>query len=152
MNIRNKIFAILAVAWMIFIFSMSAQPADESTHMSLRAGRLICSVFVPHYSDMSPARQTDLAKRIDHPVRKSAHATEYAILSILLFLAIPHDRYHRYLISLILTAAYASSDEIHQLFVPGRAGMVTDVCIDTCGAIAGLLITYMIKRLTRRKY
>ena len=37
--------------------------------------------------------------------------------------------------------AYACTDELHQLFVPGRAGMVTDVLIDSTGAalITGLL-------------
>ncbi|GAA4069041.1 hypothetical protein GCM10022410_13710 [Amphibacillus indicireducens] len=33
---------------------------------------------------------------------------------------------------------FAISDEVHQLFVPGRAGQVMDVVIDTTGAIAGI--------------
>ncbi len=33
---------------------------------------------------------------------------------------------------------YAVSDEVHQLFVPGRGGQLTDVIIDTAGAGAGL--------------
>ena len=33
----------------------------------------------------------------------------------------------------IITVLYACTDEIHQLFVPGRAGMVTDVMIDSIG-------------------
>ena len=32
-----------------------------------------------------------------------------------------------------MTVCYAATDEFHQLFVPGRAGMVTDVLIDSIG-------------------
>lgn len=144
MNTKNKIFAILAIAWMVFIFSMSAQPADESTNTSLRVGRLVCTIFVPHYRNMTEARQIALAEKIDHPVRKAAHATEYAVLDILLFSAIPDNRY---LLSLIIGAVYASSDEIYQLFVPGRSGQVTDVMIDACGAAVGLLIIFLFSRI-----
>lgn len=48
------------------------------------------------------------------------------------------------LISFILTVIYASSDEIHQLSVPGRSGMIRDVVIDSLGALACLIILYMI--------
>lgn len=141
MKKRNKIFAILALAWMIFIFSMSAQSADESTNTSLRAGRLVCTVFVPHYKNMTASDQMALAEKIDHPVRKTAHATEYAVLGILLFFAIPGNRY---VLSLFIAAVYASTDEFHQLFVPGRSGQITDVLIDSCGAIAGLLLLFLL--------
>ena len=35
---------------------------------------------------------------------------------------------------------YAATDEFHQLFVPGRAGLPTDVLIDATGAALGLLV------------
>lgn len=35
------------------------------------------------------------------------------------------------------SALYAASDEFHQLFVPGRAGLLSDVGIDSCGAAVG---------------
>ena len=33
---------------------------------------------------------------------------------------------------------YAISDEVHQLFVPGRGGQVKDIVIDSAGAIVGI--------------
>jgi VanZ family protein len=42
---------------------------------------------------------------------------------------------------------YAVSDEIHQLFVPGRAGQIRDVLIDACGVFVGIIIA---NRLLRR--
>ncbi|WP_282209355.1 VanZ family protein [Parvibacter caecicola] len=35
---------------------------------------------------------------------------------------------------------YAATDEFHQLFVPGRAGLPTDVLIDATGAALGLFV------------
>jgi len=57
-----------------------------------------------------------------------------------------------FLISWALTTLYAASDEFHQLFVPGRSGEIRDVCIDSVGAIAGVLIGILIlSRLSARK-
>ena len=42
---------------------------------------------------------------------------------------------------------YAATDEIHQLFVPGRAGRFSDVCIDTLGAVIWLLLFTALRKL-----
>ena len=44
---------------------------------------------------------------------------------------------------------YAASDEIHQLFVVGRAGRFTDVCIDGVGACLGILVFVLLVRIVR---
>ena len=36
------------------------------------------------------------------------------------------------------------TDEIHQLFVPGRSGEIRDVCIDSLGVITGIIIFLII--------
>ena len=41
---------------------------------------------------------------------------------------------------LVLCFLYACSDEFHQLFVPDRAGLFTDVLVDTAGAVIALLV------------
>jgi VanZ family protein len=57
------------------------------------------------------------------------------------------------LLSTILVAVYATSDEIHQLFVPGRSGEVRDVLIDTSAGLVGVVMTYfIIKKYTSRKH
>jgi len=43
-----------------------------------------------------------------------------------------------------LTTLYASSDEVHQMFVSGRAGMVTDVLLDSSGALVGVLLCWLV--------
>ena len=68
---------------MAFIFFMSGRSASESARASVNVGRLAASLFVPGYSEWPEADQLELARRIDWPVRKTAHFTEYAILGIL---------------------------------------------------------------------
>ena len=49
-----------------------------------------------------------------------------------------------YLISIILCIIYATSDEIHQLFVPGRACQLRDILIDSIGSITGVYLYKLI--------
>ncbi len=77
--------------------------------------------------------------------RKTAHLTEYALLFLVLRFALSRTvpGRNRVLISMltvVLCAMYAASDEWHQSFVPGRTASVVDVCIDTCGAILGAVV------------
>lgn len=44
------------------------------------------------------------------------------------------------LLSFLLCTVYAVSDEIHQLYVPGRGARAADVLIDCSGTAAGLFI------------
>jgi VanZ family protein len=46
---------------------------------------------------------------------------------------------------------YAVADELHQLFVPGRAASPVDVLIDTGGALLGILLFALLRFLIRKK-
>jgi VanZ family protein len=71
----------------------------------------------------------------DTVLRKCAHMTEYAILAVLLVRATGS-----YAWAFALAVAYAASDEVHQLFVPGRHGSPVDVAIDAVGVLIGLAL------------
>jgi len=45
--------------------------------------------------------------------------------------------------SFLLCAIYAVSDEIHQMYVPGRGAQTADVLIDCSGAVAGLFLYWL---------
>jgi VanZ family protein len=66
-------------------------------------------------------------------LRKLAHVTEYAVLGALLVRAIGRSGP-----ALLLGTLYAVSDELHQSFVPGRAGRPLDVAIDMVGLACGI--------------
>lgn len=73
---------------------------------------------------------------LDILLKKGAHALEYAILAVLLYRALRRTGVvgHVGRWTWVLAALYAVSDEVHQLFVPGRQARVWDVLIDWLGA------------------
>ena len=81
---------------------------------------------------------------IHHYIRKSAHFTEYFVLSLLVLRGIragrPGTRFAWALLVIAIVACYASLDELHQRFVPGRTPAVRDVLIDTTGGVAAQLV------------
>lgn len=140
---KRRVLMVLVVLWMILIFVFSAQPAAESTDMSRLVGYEVGELFVPNFENWPEPEQNAFAEQIDHPVRKCAHASEYALLAILIMLLMGSygvTGKRRFLICLIWVAVYASTDEFHQLFVPGRSGQLTDVLIDTAGGMMGCVI------------
>jgi len=76
-----------------------------------------------------PSNQIDL---LDFIFKKSAHMIEFGVLVFLLSRAY---QFTRPASSFLIALSYAFTDEIHQLFVPGRGGKVSDVFIDLLGII-----------------
>lgn len=52
--------------------------------------------------------------------------------------------------SLIIGIVYASSDEIHQCFTPGRGPLLTDVIIDTMGVLLGILLVMLVLKVYKK--
>ena len=52
---------------------------------------------------------------------------------------------------IVAAALYACSDEFHQTFVPGRAGRVGDVLVDSAGVLLGLALFFLIGKLVRER-
>lgn len=174
MNVRRKVFLVLTILWMVLIFAFSARPAEVSSEDSRSIGLLIGELFIPGFEEQSAEAQNKFAEKVDHPVRKAAHASEYAVLGLLtagVYIAggavdagngnekkkadtsskkrTPISR--GILIPWVVTTAYAATDEMHQLFVPGRSGQVSDVLLDSAGAMAGLAVLGGIRFLVQRR-
>ncbi len=70
------------------------------------------------------------------------------ILGVLSFLAVISYEKLLFVLRLATSCAvcllYAASDEIHQLFVPGRSGEVRDVMIDFSGAVLGIALSMLV--------
>lgn len=56
-----------------------------------------------------------------------------------------------FVVSLGLATFFATFDELHQTFVPGRAGLLSDVLLDTAAAATGIILFASIYYLTRSK-
>jgi VanZ family protein len=76
-------------------------------------------------------------------VRKFAHFFAYLVLGILVLSAFVKSDYKggkTFVYAFVICAVYASSDEIHQLFVSGRGCQIKDVLIDSGGALTGIAL------------
>lgn len=136
---------ILVIAWMIFIFYMSNQPANISNEQSDFVLNLIKNLGI----DINNI-YIDLAITI---IRKGAHFSEYLILSLLYFnlLRFYINKNKALVLSTILCFLYASTDEFHQLFVEGRAGRFTDVLIDTSGAFTASILVFLVNKILKKR-
>lgn len=132
---KNKISLLLVILWMIFIFVMSSFDATSSSNQSNFIVDIITSII--------NIKDTGLLSLI---IRKLAHFTEYFILGILVINFI--TRYDKkIIIAILLCIIYATSDEIHQIFVPGRSCQIIDIMIDSLGSIMGI---YLYKLITKK--
>ena len=153
-RITSNIAGILALAWMIVIFAFSAQTSEESSVVSEGLSyRMVSTTGRLLKLNIDEEKIREIADSIEHVVRKAAHMTEYAILSVLLYVWISRwrmPRVRRVCLAAALAILYACSDEFHQLFVAGRSGRVNDVLIDSAGAVLGLALFLFINRRTRK--
>ena len=80
---------------------------------------------------------------VDYLAKKTAHVIIYAVLAASLFLPLRGTRWAPVAapLALVLTVAFAASDEFHQAFT-GRTSLATDVLIDAMGAVAGLVVAH----------
>ena len=86
-----------------------------------------------------------------HIIRKCAHFTEYAVLGMTVVYAFGErlKKAKRIIpIALAICAFYAVTDEFHQHFVPMRVGSISDVLLDSAGALTGIVIFLL---LTKKK-
>jgi VanZ family protein len=123
--IKKAVFWGPVIAWMAVIFYFSAQPKGSPSleHFPAPAG--------------------------------VGHFVGYAVLGFLLYRAFNGglESWNRRAAGLaILTGfLYAVSDELHQLFVPGREAEVYDVMVDSGGVIGALLLIRVTRFMNFRK-
>ena len=144
-----------ALAAAVAIFAFSSQPADDSTYMSQSITQIILEIA--DQIRMIDIRNFDLVElymSLSVPVRKSAHIIEFGALNVTLLYALyVWDMRGRPWVrrAFLLTFLYACSDELHQLFVPGRAGLISDVVIDMIGVcMIALGLTAWIRQKERK--
>ena len=132
---HGKILYIVIILTLIFIWGNSLLNAEISSYISDFFKDIILSVF--------PFVPSGEAEGTGGVVRKLAHITEFAILGVelSLFFQPLKDRNNKKYINLVFCGfATAFVDETIQLFIPGRAGLVSDIWIDLCGFATGCIV------------
>ncbi len=160
-QIKRFFFGGAVISWCIVIFLLSAENATQSSLTSGGVIRFFCELFVPDFLADSEAERIAMVNSLQFFVRKLAHFTAYLVLGFLstqVTLAIPKLKTHRRMCACawLFCVLYASSDEFHQNFVPGRAMQLRDVLIDSSGALLGVAVSFLIskavfKRQQKRK-
>ena len=149
MSKRYKVFRIccfaVAIALLGTMWFFSSQNAAESAELSGSVTRFIMRLF--GIEDNS----TNLL-RMQHVVRKTAHFCLFALLGLSLGFAIaPPQRPVNAFWALPVAGVSAIADEVHQTHVTGRGGMWQDALLDSCGALVGILATFVILRIIARR-
>ena len=143
------------IAWMAVIYGFSAENGEESSHTS----EVVVDAVITVAEDVHLVGEGGVSERarerMTFAVRKSAHATEYAILAVLIAACLlSWGIWKEWVIAVIAwtgASVYAMTDEYHQKAVAGRAGQWSDVGVDAFGAAIGIGIVILVLRRRRRK-
>ena len=141
-----KVIKILFVLFMmVTIFMFSNQSSNESQALSEKV--LYKTDEVINNKKVNENEKKDLSNNYNTLIRKIAHFSLYFILGISVYLLLKDYIDKRLVLYTILICfIYAISDEVHQLFIPGRAFQVLDIIIDTCGSIISILFMKLLKK------
>jgi VanZ family protein len=129
-----------AIAWavLISVFSTGAFTSENTSR-----------IIIPILHWLFPRATSDTLFLMHHVIRKCGHFTEYFVLSLLILRGIRAGRQEMRFVWLLaviaLVAGYATLDEFHQSFVPGRGGLeLDDVLLDTLGGAAAQAIAALV--------
>ena len=92
-------------------------------------------IFVLSAQSTLPSPQNDWLRGL---VSSSAHAFVFGVLALLWLRVLGRERWS-WAVAFGLTMLYAVSDEVHQIFVPGRVADPWDLFCDGLGAVLMLL-------------
>jgi hypothetical protein len=118
----------MVLVWYSVIFMLSALPAAASHNTKEMFGG---------------------ADIVNMLFRMAAHAFVFAVLAVCVYLALNHRlKYHQphIVITHCINACFAFSDELHQMYVPGRFFRVQDIVTDVVG---GVFVLWLLVRWFR---
>ena len=152
---KQIIYALFVVFILVTIFSFSNEVADVSSNTSAGVIERLINLI---YKDITQEELIQKIEILQPIIRKCAHFTLYAALGFFTYNFVRTIRSKiiknrenttkTFLIaSQIFCTTYSLTDEIHQMFIPGRSGEIRDILIDSLGAFFGILICIVFLRL-----
>ncbi|MBS3198678.1 VanZ family protein [Turicibacter bilis] len=172
----KRVWIILVVGWICFIFYQGMQVGEVSMDKSNRVVTQMMRMMdwweeafqkkeepimenVIERSEATSSSQlpihskVQLQKNLSYFVRKAAHFTEYFMLAVLLFLMFRTfnvSLWNQGIYSLFLVLLCAVLDEYFQSFV-FRTSSVSDVMLDFCSGLFGVAVLLGVTRYNQRK-
>lgn len=149
-NITRIILAILLLGTFYIIFGFSGQDGEESSGLSRKETEFITdNIF-----QLSNESKIHCIDQLEYIIRKLAHFSIYTVVGILLMGFVSTyeiEKIKKIYISIVVGIIYATSDEIHQAFIPDRSARLTDVIIDTMGIVLGIIIVLIFMKLVYKR-
>lgn len=157
LKLARAIMLCITLAIMAAIFLFSAQPGQGSYALSQQVTEKVESTaahrLIPKWFSSQNANAN---------IRKWAHVYIYCALGVSTAVTAhlfgsagkaggAKQLVQEALISAVICTAYAGTDEFHQLFIPGRAGMIRDVGVDALGFLPCIAITFLVIAWLRHK-
>lgn len=144
------IYSTLLILWLIVIFNFSNQngviSGGNSSGIIYSTLDIIYNIF-----NISKDNIYEVLSIIHNPIRECAHVFEYFVLAFLTFKTLEsfNIKENKYIITILFCFLSASLDEIHQLFIVGRAFEYYDILMDTLGSILMLLFIKIFKDMKK---
>jgi VanZ family protein len=116
-----------AIIWALLIFATSSMPGWVFPHVSVR------------HAD------------------KIVHFIYYFVFALLVSRALKHQSWSpdvsrfSLILGFLLATAYGVSDEVHQLFVPERSADPQDLIADMAGALVGVVILGLLRKIRKER-
>ena len=126
---------ILLVLWCLVIFYLSNQTSNISGNNSLN----VLKSILPNLND-------DVLINLNSLFREFMHSGVFFILGILTYISFKRSFTYVFAYSLLFCIFYSLSDEIHQLFVNGRAFELIDLLLDFIGSLLGISLLEFIDK------
>lgn len=142
MKIKKIISYLLLLFWMGVIFYLSNQTGSVS---GTESGHILYNILsFLHISNID-----SVIEIIHNPIRECMHAFEYFVLGILVMNVLSNNNIKNniIIISVSLCFIYATTDEIHQVFVPNRTFEYLDIFLDLVGSLLGSYLFKIVKKI-----
>ncbi len=142
---RRVILLVLIVLNLGIIFFFSHQNSEVSGKLSSGITSQI-KVHTPHYAEKTQAQQKVVHTQVQYAIRGLAHGCLFfslGILTLLLWKTFSSQWCYMLTWNMLFGFLIALSDEVHQLFVPGRSFGWDDILYDSIGFFAGMVIVML---------
>lgn len=159
MNLNSFIWWSFVILWAGLIFFMSSMDTNESNGKSKTIINDVVEKSVETTNGLgitnkhpSENKMKQIIEKLNYPLRKVAHASEYFIFTILILIALKNNDVKgtkKFIIALIICFIYACTDEYHQTFVNGRTGQFSDTLIDTLGGFISCLMYSLMMKINK---
>ncbi len=148
-KVLRVVLLVLLLLQLGLIFKLSDEPARQSESTSGGFIETLLRTWDKDFSARDAETQRLQVERLQKSVRTLAHLSEYTLLGLTAAgVAWTFDQRKK---ALLLAAAgcvlWAVSDELHQALVPGRSCQLSDIAVDSAGALLGMAALSLLLQL-----